>query len=323
MKRRTLVAGMAAVMATPLAVRAQQARKVSRIGIVSPGGPSPALAAFEQALPRYGWLPGQNIVIEARHARGDLARIPSFVAELLRLPVDLLLVSSTALPAAIAATRTVPIVMAFAVDDPVAAGWVVSLARPGGNVTGITLYAPELTAKRLEILKSFVTDIKRVAILSWRGPGSLGQLNAAKAAAASLGLEHHVVAVADASEYEGGFAAMKRVGADAVLVLSSASFFAERRRIADLALKHRLPVMAPFREVADAGGLLAYGPSIVALWRDRLPIYVDRVLRGSRPAELPIEQPTTFELVINVRTAKALGLAIPPSLLQRADEVID
>jgi putative ABC transport system substrate-binding protein len=245
------------------------------------------------------------------------------VAELLRIPVDVLLVSSTALPTAIAATRTVPIIMAFAVDDPVAAGWVVSLARPGKNVTGVTLYAPELTAKRLEILKSIVTDIKRVGVLSQRGPGSLGQVNAAKAAATSLGLQHHVVEIAATTEYAGAFVSMNREGVDAVLVLSNAAFFAERRRIADLALKHRLPVMAPFREVAESGGLLAYGPSIVALWRDRLPIYVDRILRGAKPGDLPIEQPTTLELVINRTTARVLNLTIPPSLLLRADQVID
>jgi putative tryptophan/tyrosine transport system substrate-binding protein len=151
----------------------------------------------------------------------------------------------------------------------------------------------------------------------------LGQVNSAKAAAASLGLEHHVVEVADAAEYDGAFVAMKREGVDALLVLSSAAFFSERRRIADLALKHRLPVVAPFREVVESGGLLSYGPSIVALWRERLPIYVDRILRGAKAADLPIEQPTTLELIINLKTAKALGLTIPPSLLLRADQVIE
>jgi putative ABC transport system substrate-binding protein len=321
--RRTFVTGVAAMAVPRFASARPQAGELRRIGIVSPGRPSPALAAFEQALPRHGWFPGQNIVIERRHAGGDMTRIPSFVAELLRIPVDLLLVSSTALPAAIAATRTVPIIMGFAIDDPVEAGWVASLARPGGNVTGITVYAPELTAKRVEILKSAVLGVKRVGILSWRSPGSYGQLNAAKVAAVSLGLEHYVAGVADPAEYDGAFVAMKREGADGILVLSSSAFFAERRRIADLALKHRLPLVAPFREVADAGGLLAYGPSIVGLWRDRLPVYVDRVLRGAKPAELPVEHPSTMELIINAMTAKALGLTIPPSLLLRADQVIE
>ena len=322
-RRRTFVLGIAAMAVPRPASATPHSGKLRRIGIVSPGRPSPALAAFEQALPRYGWFPRQNIVIEARHAGGDATRIPAFVAELLRIPVELLLVSSTALPAAVAATRTVPIIMAFAIDDPVEAGWVASLARPGGNVTGITVYAAELTAKRLEILKTVVIGIKRVAILSWRSPGSDGQLNAAKAAALSLGLEHYVAGVADPSEYDRVFVAMKHEGAGGILVLSSSAFFAERRRIADLALKHRLPLVAPFREVADSGGLLAYGPSIVGLWRDRLPVYVDRVLRGAKPAELPVEQPSTVELIINGKTAKALGLTIPPSLLLRADHVIE
>jgi putative tryptophan/tyrosine transport system substrate-binding protein len=288
-QRRAFMAGVAAPMA-----EAQQVGKVWRIGVVSPGGGGPAYAAFEQSLPQYGWFLGQNIVLEYRFARGDLNQIPSFVVDLLRRPVDLLIASSAALPASTAATRTVPIIMAFAVDDPVEAGWVVSLARPGGNVTGVTLYAPELTAKRLEVLKSAVTIIKRVAVLSWRGPGSSGQINAAKAAAASLGLEHHVVTVAAASEYDEAFAAVKRCGLDALLVLSTGAFFHERRRIADLALKHRLPMIAPFREVAESGGLLAYGPNVVVLWRDRVPVYVDQILRGARPADLPIEQPRQY-----------------------------
>jgi putative ABC transport system substrate-binding protein len=322
-RRRAFVVGIAAMAAPSLTSATPESGKLRRIGIVSPGGRSPGLAAFEQTLPRYGWFPRQNVVIEARYAGGDLTRIPSFVAELLRIPVDLLLASSTALPTAIAATRTVPIIMAFAIDDPVEAGWVASLARPGGNVTGITVYAPELTAKRLEILKSVVIGGKRIAILSWRSPGSYGQLNAAKAAAVSLGLEHYVAGVADPAEYADAFVAMKREGSDGILVLSSAAFFAERRRIADLALKHRLPLVSPFREVAEAGGLLAYGPSIVGLWSERLPVYVDRVLRGAKPAELPVEQPSTMELVLNARTAKALRLTIPPSLLLRADHVIE
>jgi ABC-type uncharacterized transport system substrate-binding protein len=322
-ERRAFLAGVGAICTLPRGAAAQEHGRRYRIGVLSPGGPNPAHTAFEEVLPRYGWVPGQNVVIEYRYARGDLQRLPSFVADLLRLRVDLLLVSSAAIPAATAATRTVPIVMTFAVDDPVEAGWVVSLARPGGNVTGVTLYAPELTGKRLEIIKAMLPGARRVAILAWRGPGTLGQVKAASAAAQSLGLEHQVVEVGTAADYDATFATINRERVDALLVLSSPAFFSERRRIADLALKYRLPIVAPFREVAEAGALLAYGPNVVDLWRDRVPVYVDRILRGAKPADVPIEQPTKFELVINAKTAKALGLTIPPSLLLRADHVIE
>ena len=324
MDRRAFVGALAGgLLAAPLAGWAQSAGKVYRVGVLSPGSPSTGLAAFGSGIRRLGWVPGQNLLLEQRYARGDLGRLPALAADLVSLKVDVILVSSLAIPAARAATRTIPTVMTFAVDDPVEEGWVASLARPGGNLTGVTLNAPELTGKRLELAKTMLPGMRRVGVLAWPRPGGLGQVRAAETAARSLSLEPHVVEVQEPAQYEGALDALKRGGADALLVLASSAFFAERQRIAGLAIKHRLPLVAPFREVADAGGLMAYGPNIVELWGQRVPVYVDRILRGAKPGDLPIEQPTKYELVINLKTAKALGLTIPQSLLQRADQVIE
>jgi putative tryptophan/tyrosine transport system substrate-binding protein len=325
MSRRHVVAGLAlaALLVSPLAAVTGAPGKTPRIGIVFPGGRGPGPVAFEKALPERGWVPGQNLIIEYRYAQGDLASIPRLVAELVALDVNVIVSSSQAIQAAVAATRSIPIVMAFAVDDPVEQGWAASLPRPGGNVTGITLYVPELTAKRLEILKAAMPSLKRVGILAPLGAGGPGQVAVAEAAARSQGLESKVENVREAADYEPAFASLKRGGAQALLILSSSAFFAERRRIADLAIKHRLPLASPFREVTEAGGLLAYGPSIVGLWGERVPVYVDRLLKGAKPGDLPIEQPNTFELVVNLKTGKALGLAMPRSLVLRADRVID
>jgi len=314
---------VAALAAMLVGTAAPAAEKTPRLGIVFPGGRGPGPAAFEKALPERGWIPGRNVILEYRYALGDLARIPRLVAELVALEVDVIVSSSQAIQATAAATRSIPIVMAFAVDDPVEQGWAASLARPGGNITGITLYVPELTEKRLEILKSAVPGLRRVGILAPRGAGGPGQVSVAEQAARSQGLEARVENVREVADYEPAFAALKRGGVQAVLVLSSSAFFAERRRIADLAIRHRLPLASPFREVTEVGGLLAYGPSIVGLWGERVPIYVDRLLKGARPGELPIEQPSAFELVLNLKTGKALGLAIPRSLILRADRVIE
>jgi putative ABC transport system substrate-binding protein len=311
------------LLARPRSAAAQPTGRVYRVGVLSPGAPSTGIGAFGPGIRRLGWVPGQNLIIEQRYARGDLARLPALAAELVALKVDVILVSSVAIPAARAATRTIPTVMTFAVDDPVEEGWVASLARPGGNLTGVTLHAPELTGKRLELLKVVLPGMRRVGVLAWPRPGGLGQVRAAEAAARSLSLQTHVVEVQEPSQYEGALDALKREGADALLVLSSSAFFAERRRIADLAIKHRLPLVAPFREVVEAGGLMAYGPNIAELWGQRVPVYVDRILKGARPGDLPIEQPTKYELVVNLKTAKALGLVMPQSFLLRADQVIE
>jgi ABC-type uncharacterized transport system substrate-binding protein len=325
MNRRAFVGAVVSgcLVASARGVAAQGTGRVFRVGVLSPGNPSTGIAAFGPGIRRLGWVPGQNLIIEQRYARGDLGRLPALAAELVALHVDVLLVSSLAIPAARAATRTIPTVMTFAVDDPVEEGWVASLARPGGNLTGVTLHAPELTGKRLELLKVVLPAMRRVGVLAWPRPGGLGQVRAAEAAARALALQAHVVEVREPSQYEGALGTLKRDGAEAFLVLSSSAFFAERQRIADLAITHRLPLVAPFREVAEAGGLMAYGPNIVELWGQRVPVYVDRILKGARPGDLPIEQPTKYELIINLKTAKTLGLTIPPSLLLRADQVLE
>ena len=324
MNRRAFIGVIAgSALASARSVAAQPKGRVYRVGFLFPGSPGLGIAAFEPAIRSLGWVPGQNLILEQRYAHGDLSRLPALAAELIGLKVDVILVSSLAIPAARAATRTIPTVMAFAVDDPVEEGWVASLARPGGNLTGVTLHAPELAGKRLELLKTVLPGMRRVGVLAWPRPGGLGQVRAAEAAARSLGLQVHVVEVQETAQYDGAIETLKRDGADALLVLSSSTFFAERRRIADLAIKHRLPLVAPFREVAESGGLMAYGPNIVELWKQRVPVYVDRILKGAKPGDLPIEQPTKYELIVNLQTAKTLGLPIPPSLLLRADQVIE
>jgi putative ABC transport system substrate-binding protein len=291
--------------------------------LLFPGSPSTGAAVFVPAIRSLGWVPGQNLIIEQRYAHGDLSRLPELAAELVGLKVDVILVSRLAIPAARAATRTIPTIMTFAVDDPVEEGWVASLARPGGNLTGMTLHAPELAGKRLQLLREVLPGMRRVGVLAWPRPGGVGQVRAAEAAARSLGLQSHVVEVQETAQYDGAVETLKRDGADALLVLSSSTFFSERRRIADLAIKHRLPLVAPFREVAESGGLMAYGPNIVELWGQRVPVYVDRILKGAKPGDLPIEQPTKYELVVNLKTAKTLGLTMPPTLVLRADQVVE
>ena len=314
---------VATLLGVPWAGSAQVAGKTPRIGVVFSGERGPSRVAFEHSLSSLGWIPGRNLTIEYRYARGDAERLGPLVAELVGLGVDALLISSQAIPVATQATRSIPIIMTFAVDDPVERGWAASLARPGGNVTGITLYAPELTAKRLQLLKDAVPGVKRVGVLAPLGPGGRSQIVVAETAARSLGLQPQVAGVREVAEYHAAFRLLKREGAQAVLMLSSSAFFSERRRLADLALTHRLPLVAPLREVAEAGGFLAYGPNVIGLWGQRVPFYVDRILKGTKPGELPIEQPSTFDLVVNQKTAKALGVVLPQSLVLRADRVIE
>jgi putative tryptophan/tyrosine transport system substrate-binding protein len=324
MNRRAFIGAVAGIVLAPARIVAAQPKgRVYRVGFLFPGSPGLGIAAFEPAIRSLGWVPGQNLILEQRYAHGDLSQLSALAAELVGLKVDVILVSSLAIPAARAATRTIPTIMAFAVDDPVEEGWAASLARPGGNLTGVTLHAPELAGKRLELLKGVLPGMRRVGVLAWPRPGGLGQVRAAEAAARSLNLQVHVVEVQATAQYDGAVETLKRDGADALLVLSSSTFFAERRRIADLAIKHRLPLVAPFREVAESGGLMAYGPNIVELWKQRVPVYVDRILKGAKPGDLPIEQPTKYELVVNLKTAKTLGLTMPPTLVLRADQVIE
>ena len=312
----------------PLAAEAQQAAKVARIGFltgtslsVSPNLP----AAFRQGLRDLGYVEGRNLVIEYRDAEGKFERFPALAAELVALKVDVLVAAnSLAALAAKQATRTLPIVFAFAVD-PVTDGLVTSLARPGGNVTGLSTLLAELVGKRLELLKQAVPGVSRVAVL-WQ-PGAQGERTEkdlqkeAEVAARALGVRVQFVEARGPDDFDRAFSEMTRARAGALTVLGGAMFIIAQRRLVDLAAKNRLPAVYGLREYVDAGGLMSYGPNNVDLFR-RAATYVDKILKGAKPADLPVEQPTKFELVINLKTAKALGLTIPPSLLTRADEVI-
>jgi putative ABC transport system substrate-binding protein len=326
--RRTFIGGLAAgIVATPLAAEAQQAAKIAQIGFLSLNlAPSPHLPeAFRQGLRDLGYVEGRNVVIEYRDAEGKPERLPALAAELIALKVDVILAGGT--PQALAAkqaTRTLPLVLAGA-GDPVTSGLVTSLARPGGNVTGLSILAPELVGKCLEQLTQAVPRVSRVAVL-WQ-PGGLGErtekdmLKEAEVAARALGVRLQFVEARGPEDFDRAFSEMTRARADALTVLPSAMFGSEPRRLVDLAAKNRLPAVYLSREFVDAGGLMSYGPNIADLFR-RAATYVDKILKGAKPADLPVEQPTKFELVINLKAAKALGLTIPPSVLGRADEVI-
>jgi len=327
--RRKFLAGTGAVFLTaPLAADAQQSRRVFRIGIlgnVPLTAPEGALlwGAFIQGLRELGYVEGQNITIEYRSSDGKYERLPDLAADLVRLKVDVIVVPApqNAL-AAKNVTRTIPIVMASA-GDPVADGLVASLARPGGNITGLSgLVGPEIGGKRLGLLKEAVPTVSRVAFLSNpANPPSAAYLGETKTAARSVKVQLQMLEAREPGEFERAFAAMTRERVDALLVLNDGMFLIHRTQIAVLAAKQRLPTMFGGREYVDAGGLMSYAASGRDNFR-RAATYVDKILKGAKPADLPVEQPTKFELVLNLRTAKALGLTIPPSLLQRADEVI-
>jgi putative ABC transport system substrate-binding protein len=325
--RRTFLAGTGAVLlAAPLAAEVQQAGKVVRIGLLSISASGPASIArwkaFSDRLRELGYVEGQNVVFESRWGDGQLGRLRGLATELLDAKVDILVTAgSEAALAAKQATSSIPIVMATGAD-PVEQGLAAGLARPGGNVTGVISLIAPLTMKRLELLKQLVPRASRVAILrDSDNRSSALSLQAAESAAKSLGVVVRGFSVRDPSELDAAFVAMKRAHTEAVIFAENTLFMAERRRIADLAIMHRLPMMTATKEYAQVGALLSYGTDYLDLFR-RAAMYVDKILKGAKPANLPIEQPTKFELVINLTTAKALGLTIPPSLLARADEVI-
>jgi putative ABC transport system substrate-binding protein len=328
MDRRVFLGTLAgSLLAAPLSARAQQVGKVYRIGFLSPASPSDPraqrfLATFRNGLGELGYVEGQTISIESRWAAGKYERLPGLAAELVRLKMEVIVTAAVpAIRAAKEATSTIPIIMAVVVD-PVATGLVASLARPGGNITGLSLMTPELVGKQLEMLKEVVPKASRVAVL-WNpaNPGNAPQLRAAEVAARTLGVRLQPLEARGPREIDSAFAAMSKEGASAVVVLVDVVFIDQRTRIADLAATRRLPSVYGLPEYVEAGGLMAYGPSYIANYR-RAAVYVDKILKGAKPGDLPIEQPTKFEFVINLKAAKALGLTIPPSLLQRADEVI-
>jgi putative ABC transport system substrate-binding protein len=327
MKKAGLSSILVAVvlLAVGLSVEAQQAKKVPRIGVLwlySPAIASPFAEAFRQGLRELGYVEGKSIVIEYRHAEGKYDRLPSLAAELVRLNVDIIVTASTqAAQAGQQATRSIPIVMTV-VSDPVESGLVGSLARPGGNVTGLSLMHPELSGKRLELLKEVVPKLSRVAVLSnLSNPIIPPLLRETEAAARAVGVQLQVVEVRGPIELDSAFGAMTRDRAGALVVLPDGTFQNERRRIAALAAKGRLPTMYAWREAVDDGGLMAYGASVPDILR-RAATYVDKILKGTKPADLPVEQPLKFELVINLKTAKQIGLTVPQSVLYRADKVI-
>ena len=326
MKRLPLIVTLAlGTLLAPLAADAQQAGKVARIGYVGVSSASAvphADEAFRHGLRDLGSVEGQNIAIEYRWAEGQLDRLPDLAAELVRLKVDVIVASST--PTALAAknaTRTIPIVFVTA-GDPVGSGLVAGIARPGGNITGLSLLAPEIVAKQLQLLKEAVPQASRVAVLSNpANPYTALMVKETEAAARSLGMWVQLLGVRGADAFDSAFSAVTKGRASALFVLFDPFLFAHRTRIAEFANKNRLPAMYPHREYAETGGLMAYGADIRDNFR-RAATYVHKILTGTKPADLPVEQPTKFELVINLKTAKALGLTIPQSVLIRADEVI-
>ena len=301
---------------------AQQAKKVPRIGVLSPGfpGPSPLLDAFRQGLRELGYVEGQNIAIEYRFAEAKPEPLHDLAAELVRLKVDVILTINTpASHAAKNATKTIPIVFTY-VADP--AGLVASLARPGGNVTGLTTIATDLSGKRLEMLKETVPKTRRVAVLlNPANPIPMLIFKETDVAARALGLQLQSLEVRGADELPNAFEVATKKRAGALLVIEDLVLSSHRTRIVDLAVKSRLPTASQYREFAEAGGLLSYGANLPDSFR-RAAYYVDKILKGTKPADLPVEQPTKFELVINLKTAKQIGLTIPPNVLARADKVI-
>jgi putative ABC transport system substrate-binding protein len=320
----TLLGGAAA--AWPLAARAQQAAKLPTIGVLVAAAPSShgrLVAAFVQRLRELGWIEGRTVAIEVRWAEGRSERFAEIAAELVQLRPDVIVAEGTAATrAAKTVTQTIPIVMATS-TDPVGNGLVASLHRPGGNVTGPSLQTAELAGKRLQLLTEIVPGLARVAVLSNPlNPSIVAVVEQTKAAAQSLGVEIHVVEAQAPDQFESAFAAVTRARAGALIVLPDAMLYGQHARIVTFATASRLPALFPEKEVAEAGGLIAYGPSIPDSFR-RAATYVDKILRGAKPADLPVEQPTKFELVINLKTAKALGLDVPLHLQQLADEVIE
>ncbi len=328
MNRREFIALLGgAAVAWPLDVRAQQRARTWRIGFLETSSPSPArvrlLETLRATLRELGYLEGQNIAFESRFAEGKIDRLPGLAAELVGLKVDVIVTSGT--PAGLAAkqaTGTIPIVMAQ-LADPVGAGLVASLGRPGGNVTGLTTQDADLSGKRLDLLKEVVPNVARIALLiDETNPGTVLIARGTQVAARSMGVELQSLGVRGPDELDRAFSAMKEARAGALVVESSSMLFTLRTWLADLAMKNRLPTMFAQREYVDAGGLMAYAADFPDLFR-RTATFVDKILKGAKPADLPVEQPVKFDFVINLKTAKTLGLAVSPTLLARADEVIE
>jgi putative ABC transport system substrate-binding protein len=325
MKRAAVPSILVAVvlLAVGVITEAQQPKKIPRIGFLSPTADDSRVEAFRQGLRELGYVEGQNITIEYRWADGRFEQLPDLASELVRLKVDVVVaVVTQASLAAKKATGTIPIVM-IGVSDPVGSGLIFSLARPGANITGTSSMTAEIVGKQLELLKETLSKMSRVAAL-WNPANPIFQaiqLREAEVAAKALGVQLRILEARDLDEIDRAFAAVVRERMRALLVLNDPVFTAHRKRIADLSAKHRLPTVSGTLEYTEAGGLMAYGPSFPDMYR-RAAYYVDRILKGTKPADLPVEQPMKFELVINLKTAKQIGVTIPPEVLARATRLI-
>jgi len=325
-RRRFLGSLAGGLLAAPRTIQAQQSGKKPRIGVLNVGGGGGArstIDSFFQGLRDLGWDEGQNVFIERRNAEGHEERLPALAAELVNLKVDVILAAGgpASLNAARDATKTVPIVMVASSRDPIGTGLIKSYAHPGGNITGTVTAPEELTGKQLEFLRAVAPRLSRVGVLwdATAGPFRLQKETAE--VARSLGVEVLPFEVLDPAGLDGAFGAAAKARVGGLIFGGSPMFVRNRKEIADLLMKHRLPAITVWRTFAEAGVLMAYGPSLQEQFR-RAAVYVDKILKGAKPADLPVERPTKFELVVNLKTAKALGLTIPPSLLGRADEVI-
>ncbi len=322
MNRRSFLGTLGTcLLAAPLVGEAQQAGRVWRVGILATANPRVYDASIDE-LSRLGYIDGRNLAVELRSAEGKVERLPILAAELVRAGVDVIITGGpeVSVRAARQATKTTPVVIVAIDYDPIASGYGASLARPGGNVTGVFLQQIELTAKRMELLREVFPILARVAVL-W-DPSEVDQFKAAVAAGRSLGIRLQSIEVRNPEELPGAFAMAAQERADALFVVITPVFFRERVQLAKLAVERRLPTVYALREFAESGGLMSYGTNLPEMFR-RAAVYVDKIFRGSKPGDLPMEQPTKFELVINLKTARALGLTIPLSLLQRADQVIE
>jgi len=314
-----------ALVAVGMIAEAQQPKKVPRIGFLAtvfPSTISDRVEAFRQGLRELGYVEGKNIVIEWRYAEGKADRLPGLAAELVRLKVDLIVTAGSPVTrSAKEATSTIPIVMGLD-PDPVGNGFVASLARPGGNITGLSSLSPEISGKQLELLKEIVPKLSRVAVLGTSTrPGNAQALRETERAAEAFGVRLQYLDVLSSKDIETAFRAASKGRAEAVLVLAGPVLNSHRTQIADLAAKNRLPAIYERAEFMDAGGLMFYGASVTEMFR-RAATYVDKILKGAKPAELPVEQPKKFEFIINLKAAKQIGLTIPPNVLSRADKVI-
>jgi putative tryptophan/tyrosine transport system substrate-binding protein len=324
MKRReflTCIGG--AVVAWPRTTRAQQATRPHRIGVLDSGSTSPRWAVFAEAMRGLGWIEGESFVFERRFAEDQLERLPQLAAELVRLNVDVI-AAETFLASRHAkdATPTIPVVM-IGGGDPVAGGLVTSLARPGGNVTGLSyLVSPEIGSKRIQLLKEALPNFSRLALLWYPNPPAVSAYTHIRSAAGPLGIEVLSTEVRSSNDFKTAYEVIARQRPDALMAMTGPIMFSQRKQIAEFALMNRLPSAYPTREFVEAGGLMSYGPDMNDLYR-RATGYVDKILKGAKPGDLPVEEPKKFEFVINLKTAKTIGLEIPPKLLALADEVIE